>query len=348
MEEPAPSAWRERIRAEAVFVRRTVIVFVLGAVALFLWHISATVLLVFAAILLAVILRAVASLLERYAAIPHKLSFYLSIVLLVALMGGTIYFFGAQVRGQIVEVIERLPGQVEALADQVGISDPWGEIETQLDGGAGASIVGRAAGFGFSVLGAIFDVFIVVVAAVYLAYNPRLYRRGVVSLFPPHNRAGIDKALLRTGRTLKLWFLGQLATMFAVGVMSGLAYWWLGLPTPVALGLIAGVTNFIPFIGPIIGAIPAMLFAFNISLDTFLWALGLVILVQQIESNILVPIIQKKAVALPPALGLFAIVTFGVVFGFLGVLLAVPLAVAVMVLVRELWVKGVLERQPAP
>jgi predicted PurR-regulated permease PerM len=326
-------------------VRRVLIVFVIAAVALFLWRISATALLVFAAILLAVILRAVASLLERYAAIPHRLSFYVALVLVAGLVVGTAFFFGAQLRGELAEVLGRLPSLVEALAAQVGIEDPWGEIETQLNEGPGANILGRAAGFGFSLLGALVDAFIVIVAAVYLAYNPKLYRRGVVSLFPPHNRRRINKALLTTGHTLKLWFFGQLATMLAVGVMSGLGYWWLGLPTPAALGLIAGVTNFIPFIGPIIGAVPAMLFAFNISLETFLWALAVVTLVQQIESNILVPIIQRRAVALPPALGLFAIITFGVIFGFLGVLLAVPLAVAAMVLIRELWVKGVLERQ---
>jgi predicted PurR-regulated permease PerM len=348
MDEPAPPAWRERLRSEAAFVRRALIVFVIAVVALFLWHISATVLLVFAAILLAVILRALASLMERYAAIPHWLSFYVSLVFVTALIVGTIFFFGAQLRGQVAEVVARLPGLVEALADQIGIADPWGEIETQLSEDPGANIIGRAAGFGFSVLGALVDAFIVIVAAIYLAYNPKLYRRGVVSLFPPHNRRRINKALLMTGHTLKLWFFGQLATMFAVGIMSGLGYWWLGLPTPAALGLIAGVTNFIPFIGPIIGAVPAMLFAFNISFETFLWALGVVTLVQQIESNLLVPIIQKKAVALPPALGLFAIITFGVIFGFLGVLLAVPLAVAAMVMIRELWVKGVLEQQARP
>jgi predicted PurR-regulated permease PerM len=343
MDQTAPRTWRERVREDSVFVRRTLIVFILIAVAAFLWRLSGTVLLVFAAILIAVILRALATTLERYVRIPHAISFYLALLLVIGGTVGTGFFFGAALRGQIGEVIEQLPDLIEAAAAQIGIADPFGEIEAQLDDGTGTNIIGRAAGFGFSVAGVFVDVFIVIIAAIYLAYNPRLYRRGLLSLFPPSNRRRIDKALLMAGHALKMWFVGQLITMTAVGVMSGLAFWWLELPMPVALGLIAGLTNFIPFVGPIIGSIPAVVFALNISFETMLWTIAAVTIVQQIESNLLVPIIQRRAVALPPALALFAIIAFGVIFGFLGVLLAVPLAVAAMVLIQQLWVKGVVE-----
>jgi predicted PurR-regulated permease PerM len=343
MDQPAPRTWRERVREDSVFVRRTLIVFALIAVAAFLWRLSGTVLLVFGAILIAVILRALATTLERYAKMPRAISFYFALVLVVGGIVGIGYFFGAALRGQVGEVLEQLPAQIENAAEQIGITDPLGELEAQLDDGTGTNILGRAAGFGYSVLGSLIDTFIVVIAAIYLAYDPRLYRRGLLSLFPPSNRRRIDKALLMAGHALKMWFAGQLITMTAVGLMSGLAFWWLGLPMPVALGLIAGLTNFIPFIGPILGSIPAVVFALNISFETMLWTIAAVTLVQQIESNLLVPIIQRQAVALPPALALFAIIAFGVIFGFLGVLLAVPLAVAAMVLVQQLWVKGVVE-----
>jgi predicted PurR-regulated permease PerM len=343
MEQTTHRSWRERVREDSVFVRRILIVFALVAVALFLWRLAGTVLLVFAAILLAVILRSFATTLERYAKIPHAFSFYLALLLVVGGIIGVGFFFGAALRGQIGEVIEQLPELIRAAAEQVGISDPLGEIEAQLGDQSGAAIVGRAAGFGFSVAGVIVDAFIVIVASIYLAYNPKLYRRGLLSLFPPGNRLRINRALLMAGHALKMWFAGQLITMTAVGVMSGLAFWWLELPVPVALGLIAGLTNFIPFIGPILGSIPAIVFALNISFETMLWTIAAVTVVQQIESNLLVPIIQRQAVALPPALALFAIIAFGVIFGFVGVLLAVPLAVAAMVIIQQLWVKGVVE-----
>ena len=343
MEQPAHRSWRERIREDSVFVRRILIVFALLAVALFVWQLAGTVLLVFAAILLAVILRAFATALERYGRIPRTLSFYVALLLVLAGIVGIGFFFGAALQGQIGAIIEQLPELIESAAEQVGIRDPFAQIEAQLGEQPGASMLGRAAGFGYSVVGVVIDAFIVIVASIYLAYNPRLYRRGLLSLFPPGNRLRIDRALLMAGHALKMWFAGQLITMTAVGVMSGLAFWWLGLPMPTALGLIAGLTNFIPFIGPILGSVPAVVFAFNISLETMLWTLAAVTLVQQIESNLLVPIIQRQAVALPPAIALFAIIGFGVLFGFLGVLLAVPLAVAAMVMIQQLWVKGVME-----
>jgi len=343
MEQSAHRSWRERVREDSVFVRRILLLFALVAVALFLWRLAGTVLLVFAAILLAVILRSFATALERYAKIPHAFSFYLALLLVVGAIVGVGFFFGAALRGQIGEVLEQLPELIEAAAEQVGISDPFGEIEAQLGDEPGAAIVGRAAGFGFSVAGVVIDAFIVIVASIYLAYDPKLYRHGLLSLFPPSNRLRINRALLMAGHALKMWFAGQLITMTAVGLMSGLAFWWLELPMPVALGLIAGLTNFIPFIGPILGSIPAVVFALNISFETMLWTIAAVTVVQQIESNLLVPIIQRQAVALPPALALFAIIAFGVIFGFVGVLLAVPLAVAAMVIIQQIWVKGVVE-----
>ena len=133
--------------------------------------------------------------------------------------------------------------------------------------------------------------------------------------------------------------------MMLIGVVSGLAFWWIGLPSPLALGLIAGVTNFIPFLGPILGTIPALVFAVTMDLATVLWTLGAVLVIQQLEGNVITPFIQQRAVSMPPALVLFAIVAFGVVFGWLGVFLAVPLAVALTVLVKKLWIRQTLGEQ---
>jgi predicted PurR-regulated permease PerM len=145
-----------------------------------------------------------------------------------------------------------------------------------------------------------------------------------------------------TGSALRMWFAGQLAAMLLIGVVSGLAYWWIGLPSPLALGIITGLTNFIPFIGPILGAIPALIFALAIDVETVLWTAGATIAIQQLEGNVVTPLIQRQAVLMPPALALFAIVIFGLLFGLLGVFLAAPLAVALLVLVKKLWVRETL------
>ncbi|MGY6568793.1 MAG: AI-2E family transporter [Salinarimonas sp.] len=331
---------------ERRFFRRVLMLFGLIGLAYFFWMLAGTLLLIFAAILIAVILRAAVNTLENYLHVPGAVSFYLALVLVTLSLVGFGYFFGAQLKTQLADVISRLPDQIEGFAAQFGIDDPLREIERQLDNGIGANFFGQAAGFGYTILGGVIDMLIVIVAAIYLAYDPRLYRSVIASVFPRDQRHQINAAMLETGATLKMWFVGQMVSMLFVGLLSGIGYWAIGLPTPAALGLIAGITNFIPFIGPIFGAIPALVFGFNISVEMMIYALIVATIVQQTEGNVLVPLIQKRAVAMPPAMALFAIIIFGVLFGFLGILLAVPLAVTVMVMVRKLWIETVIE-QPA-
>jgi predicted PurR-regulated permease PerM len=196
-------------------------------------------------------------------------------------------------------------------------------------------------------LGVIGDLALVLVAAVYFAADPRLYRRGTAKLLPPSQHARVLDAMDVTGNALKLWFGGQLVSMVLVAVVSGLAYWWIGLPSPLALAVIAGVTNFVPYLGPLFGAVPALIFAFAIDIEAVLWTAGAVIAIQQLEGNFITPFIQMRTAAIPAVVILFSIVVFGLLFGLLGIFLAVPLAVCITVLVKKLWVRQTLGEETA-
>jgi predicted PurR-regulated permease PerM len=241
----------------------------------------------------------------------------------------------------VTQVIKGLPQAINAAGDRIGISNASAELEEAITSGSGG-LLSRLASLGSTVVGALANLALVIVAAVYLAADPTLYRRGAIKLLPPSQHGRILDAMDVTGNALRLWFGGQLVTMTLVGVVSALAYWWIGLPSPLALGLIAGVTNFVPYLGPILGAIPALVFALATDLTTALWTLGAVVVIQQLEGNVITPFIQQRAVSLPPAVVLFAIVVFGLVFGLPGVFLAVPLTVTLMVLVKKLWVRQML------
>jgi predicted PurR-regulated permease PerM len=123
-----------------------------------------------------------------------------------------------------------------------------------------------------------------------------------------------------------------------------LAYWAIGVPSALALGIIAGLTNFVPLLGPILGAVPAVLLALTVDPITALWTVAAVLVIQQLEGNVILPLVMRRAVAVPPVVTLFALVIFGVMFKWLGILLAVPLAVATMVLVQKLWVHDTLHK----
>jgi predicted PurR-regulated permease PerM len=344
---PQQPSWRHRFGSPALqgdwdHLRRLLLTVVVLGLAYFLWRISGILLLLFAAVLLAVLLRAFADLIARHTPVPERWALTMAIIVVAALVMAFLFMFGTQIQGQISQVFEKLPDAIDAVGNRIGINNAREELEKAISSSSGPSVLSRAAGLGYTVVGVLADLALVVIAAIYLAADPRLYRRGTAKLLPPSQHARIFDAMDVTGSALRLWFAGQLVTMALVGVASGLAYWWIGLPSPLALATIAAVTNFVPFLGPILGAIPALLFAFTMDLQTMLWALGAVVAIQQIEGNVITPVIQKRAVAMPPVVVLFAIGVFGLLFGLLGIFLAVPLAVAITVLVKKLWVRQTL------
>jgi predicted PurR-regulated permease PerM len=136
-------------------------------------------------------------------------------------------------------------------------------------------------------------------------------------------------------------------SMLVVGVLTGLGLWLIGVPSALALGLLAGVLEFIPLAGPVLAAIPALLLALTVGVDTALWAGGLMLLIQQIEGNLIQPLVQRYAVQLPPALFLFALIGFAAMFGAIGIVLAAPLTVVVYVLNKRLYVQDALGTPPS-
>jgi len=330
--------------AETSFVRKVLIVLLVTALAFAVYQFAYVLVLAFGALLLGVIIRAFVDQVARLPFLSGNAAFYVGLLVLVAVVAAFFYFFTVTLQGQVRDVIERLPQAIDSLGERFDISNPVERLEERFAGAAGdgSSLMSQAANIGFTVLGGIVDALIVIVAAVYLAYDPALYRRSIVHLFPHDQHARIDGAFVTTGNALKLWFFGQLVSMALVGILTGIGFWWIGLPAPAALGLIAGVTNFIPFLGPFLGSVPAVVFAFGEGTNAVLWTIAIVVAVQQLEGNVFLPLIQRAAVRLAPAFVLFAIVAFGLIWGFLGVFLAVPMAVTIMVFVKMLWMREAL------
>ncbi len=337
----AALTWRERFNTDWDFLRRVLIVLGVAALAYLLWSITYVLLLVFASVLLAVALRAFAAFLAGRARVPERWSLLAAVLLVFAALVGIGFLFGAQMRGQLAALTERLPLAVTTFGREFGIQN-LAEQLPQMVSGSGSSIMRQVAGLGYTALGALADVLLVVVAGIYIASEPRLYRRGLVKLFPRSQHPRVEDSLDAVGNGLTLWFYAQLISMAIVGALSMLAYSLIGLPGALALGVIAGLTNFIPLLGPVIGAIPAVLIAFSVEGNALLWTLAAALVIQQIEGNLIMPIVEKKAVQLPPALALFTILAAGLLFGFLGVFLAVPITVVVFILVKKLYVRQTL------
>jgi predicted PurR-regulated permease PerM len=331
------------------FVRRVLIVIALLGLTYLFWRLSGVLLLVFGAVLVAVLLHAVAEVLATWTPVPRRWSLLAGGLLLLAVLLGMGVLFGAQMRTQLSGVAERLPLAVNSLSSELGLGEVYEQLPRLLGFGPGGEALSRVTTFSVALLGGLADFLLVVIAGIYIAADPSIYRKGLVKLFPRSEHERVEGAADAAGYALRMWLLGQLVAMALVFVMTSLALWLIGVPSPIALGLIAGLAEFVPLIGPFVGALPAVLIAFSTDQTMLLWTVAAFVIIQQIESNIIMPIVERRVVALPPALALFAVIVFGVLFGPLGLLFAVPLAVVVFVLVKKLYVKETLgEPTPVP
>lgn len=190
----------------------------------------------------------------------------------------------------------------------------------------------------FRVLGGIFTFFSIIVLSFYLLLEEEGIRKVIMSLLPIDHKADVANALNKVGAKLGAWFRGQLSLMFIIGTVTGLAVAALGLPYSLALGLWAGLTEVIPYIGPIIGGIPVVLIAFLDSPVKALIAAIILGVVQQAESNFIVPKVMQRSVGLSPVIVILALLMGNKLFGIVGTVLAVPVAATVSVLIEE-WPK---------
>ncbi|KQM90256.1 hypothetical protein ASE73_03360 [Sphingomonas sp. Leaf24] len=305
------------------------------------------VLLVFAATVIAVLFSAVARRIQKWTHLPRGLALAAAIILLLGIVIGIFYGFGAQLVQQFDTIREQIPSALQAIQRQL---DAWGLGEPARDllsqGSSDLStIMSRAGSYVLSIGSGLSDAVLVLVGAIFLAADPELYRRGLVKLVPPAAEPVARKAVDDAAAGLRGWMKGEAVAIVVVAVLTGTGLWLLGVPAAIGLGLIAGLMDIVPYVGPIIAGLPAVMLAFTHSPSTALWTIVLFLIVQQIQGNILQPIVQKHAVDVPPAVLLFSVIGMGLMFGFIGVVLAAPLTIVVFVLVQRIYVQALLGRE---
>jgi predicted PurR-regulated permease PerM len=313
--------------------------------ALFFWQFSAVLLLVFASVLIAIMLLAIARLIRKLTKIGSGAALALSCLVILLVAAGFFLLLGTQIASESERLKEELPQLLSAIGNQLGIQHldrrvvEWGQGLANHDG-----MMGRITATTSFLVSGLADALLVVVAGVYLAANPSTYRGGLIRLVPPKWRQEAAQFLDTSARALTLWLAGQLASMAAIGVLFAGGLLALGIPSALTLGFIAGVAEFIPYAGPILGGIPALLIAASLGRSEVLWVFGLYLAIQTVEGNVITPLVQRRAVDLPPVLTL-AIVAIGGVFGFLGLLLATPLTVIAFIAVKQFYLRDTLKQK---
>jgi predicted PurR-regulated permease PerM len=310
-------------------------------------------LLVFAGILFCILLRGMTDWISSKVKTPDGVSLALAVIIPLLLIALATWMVAPEVAKQAGQLADRLPQAIQELRRQLmqyaWIEQLWQHKERLSSliptGSSGMNLATRFFTTTFGLLGNLVIIFFL---ALFLAATPDWYVKGTVSLFPVHRREYVHGILRTTGLALKNWLIAKLATMALIGVLTALGLWMLGIDLALVLGVLAGLLAFIPNFGPILSAIPAVLVGLAYSPQKALYVVLLYIATQTIESYVVDPLLQKHMIRMPPALLLTAQVLFGILTGLLGLILAVPLTAAAMVMVKVGYVESVLEGGAGP
>ena len=252
---------------------------------------------------------------------------------------------------QTNELWQQLPRALDALHARLE-GQSWGpalmdQFSMEEVAKSGGRIAGGATSALTSTAGAIGTFAIICVVGVFLAADPETYRSGIIALVAPSGRDRAKAVLNQIGDALQGWMAAQLLSMAVIGLLTMFGLMLLGVPLAAVLGVIAALLTFIPNLGPILAAAPALLLGLAISPLQGAYVAALYVGVQIIEGNVTTPLIQQHTVSLPPALILAMQLLMASLFGLLGLALATPLTAVMIRLTQLLYVQGFLGSEPA-
>lgn len=302
---------------------------------------------IFAGILLAVFLAGVSQELNEDVYVPRPLALLLTIVGLAGLLVGLWMLAGPDISEQVNALAALLPDATERLASRLRRSAQQYEwirrfVEPSQLLPPVSSVIGRVTNVFRGTINVLVNGFIIVFIGVYGAAAPGPYVDGVVRLVPPWYRPRAREVLHALGRALRWWLIGRFVMMTIVGILTALGLHLAGIPSPIALGLVAALFSFVPYLGPVLSVLPALLVASVLGVEEVVYVIIVYTAVQLLESYLIAPLVQQQAVHIPPATVITAQFIGGIGAGAAGVLLATPLTIVIIVLVQTLYVEDVL------
>lgn len=314
---------------------------------LLLWYAGQMLLVAFSSILIAVLLHGASSRLAMLLHIPYKFALMVVLLLAIAVLGIGGSLLAPSIAEQTDQILTTIPSSIQRLRDYV---ERYGFLRGMLSelpppaemASAASKMLAQARLIFTGALGVVANIVIILFVALYLAAQPGVYRRGVLALLPARMVPRGEEVMTELRDTLWLWLFGKMVAMVIVGAVTALGLTLLDVPLALTLGIVAGLFDFIPYIGPILAGVPATLIAFSQSPTLALYVVLLFMAIQTAEGYLLTPFVDRKTVSLPPAFTIMMQVLMALPFGLMGVALASPLAAVVYVLVTMLYVQSAL------
>ncbi len=297
-------------------------------------------LLILAGTLIAVFFTALSDLIQRKTKWKHGVCLSVSIIGVLFLLSLFLWLIGAKIQAQAEQLSSTLPQTIDKAKQQLSQSGLGQKIVQKISSPQSQQRAQATVQTFFkSTFGVLGDLYVILFLGIFFTVSPKLYTQGIIKLIPVKGKQKATDVLSQIGVNLKKWLKGKLFAMLVVFVLTAVGLLLIGVPMWLVLSLLAGILNFIPNFGPLIALIPAVLVALSQSPTTALWVAGLYIAVQIAESNFITPVVQQKLISLPPALIIIAQLFIAPLAGGLGLVLATPLLVILMVLVKELYLK---------
>jgi predicted PurR-regulated permease PerM len=321
--------------------------------ALAIWFVVRVVevlLLVFIAVLCAVYLSAITDLLERRFRMARWIGLVAAVVATLAAVAGVGALLVPPVIDQTQALISGLPQTLTNIQNQLAtwaqqypvlrhtdLANPQSGIVARLVDDATNFLRGSILPYATAGGKLFIESATVVVMALYLARQPRLYRDGILSLVPPKHRAVGARVLDDVGATLRAWVVGQLLAMMVLAVLTAIGLWALNVPYWLAFGIFTGLVAIVPFFGTLVSTLlPALFVVGSGDWVKVVAVIVLGVVVHVVEANVVVPRIMEHKVSLPPVLTISSVLISGTLLGVVGLVVAVPVLAVTIVLVRHI------------
>lgn len=289
-------------------------------------------LIIFAGLVFAALLDGGVRLLGRVLKIGRGWRLAIVVLLSIAFILGTFYLTGVQVVAQVTQLRVTLEGQFDRVSGwltNMGIMPGRADLSSIAQQALGS--VGRITSYVGIAVGALTSLFMILVLGLFIAMEPRLYERGLQWMIPEDSRHEFALTIQRMGVTLRRLLAGRLVGMGLEGVLTFLILWFFGVPMALVLGIIAAILAFIPNVGAFITGVLMTAVGFSAGAHTGLAALTTYFVVQMFDGYVVIPMVARRTVDLPPALTLGAQILASTLFGILGLALADPMTAMIKV-----------------
>lgn len=323
-------------------VWQTVIIVALLVVFILIARVAFNVLLmVLAGSLVALYFHGLGDVIQRSTNLGRRLSMLLSIGGSFIFIGLLMWFMGTKIQNQISILNDTLPNTVNNVKLRLAETPTGLKVLNYLSGENSEKLFNTAQRFFSTSFGVLGNVYIIALLGIFFTANPSLYKEGILKLIPSHNKLFVRNIMERVSHDLKGWLKGTVIAMILITILITIGLTIMGIPVALVLGLLTGILKLIPNFGSLAAMIPGVLLALTIGTNTAIITALIYIVSQTIVSSIITPIIQERIIKLPPALTIVSQVIMGTLSGALGIILAVPLLVIVIILVDELYVKRI-------